>query len=124
MMALAFDAADEDQVNLFTAIVRHRALIPPISGSCQPPQDRAAFAWYGITGPTYMCSTRVRVKARDFVKPRPPYTNSSMSRSSIAADTREISVCCSASRCAPPMSSRGRAENDSVIRDGPMAHSR
>ena len=53
-----------------------------------------------------------------------PYTNSSIPKSSIAATTREISVCCNASRCAPPMSSRGRAENDSVIREGPMAHSR
>ena len=53
-----------------------------------------------------------------------PYTNSSMSRSSIAAATREMSVCWSVSRCAPPMSSRGRAANEIVMRDGPMAHSR
>ena len=34
-MALALDAANEDKVNHFTAIARHRALIRPILGSYQ-----------------------------------------------------------------------------------------
>ena len=34
-MALTLDAADEDKINQFTAIARHRALIRPILGSYQ-----------------------------------------------------------------------------------------
>ena len=34
-MALTLDAADEDKINQFTAIARHRSLIRPILGSYQ-----------------------------------------------------------------------------------------
>ena len=51
-MALTLDAADEDKVNQFTAIVRHRALIRPILGSYQSNTTKAEGfqLWGGRTG--------------------------------------------------------------------------
>ena len=51
-MALTLDAADEDKINRFTAIARHRALIRPILGSYQSitTQAEGFQLWGGRTG--------------------------------------------------------------------------
>ena len=64
-MSLALDAADEDKVNQFTGIVRHRALIRPILARTSLPLGRAAFVWYGTTGTDYRSNTSVRAKVLD-----------------------------------------------------------
>ena len=47
------DAADEDKVNQFTVIVRHRAPIRPILGSYQSTTRVGAFVWCGTTVTDY-----------------------------------------------------------------------
>ena len=51
-MALTLDATDEDKINRFTAIARHRALIRPILGSYQSitTQAEGFQLWGGRTG--------------------------------------------------------------------------